>query len=115
MQIRADHQDFFTPRLHYLPEWIEHMRTSQADVAEALGVDKGTVSRWCAGALPERPNLEALAACLGREEMSELFHHPEDNWLHRRLRRASKEQQDKARRAVKAVVREILPATGTDD
>jgi hypothetical protein len=49
-------------RLHYIPEWAERRGLRQADVVEGLQgrVDKSTVSRWFAGALPVSEHLEAL-------------------------------------------------------
>lgn len=55
----------------------------QKDFVEALGVDKGTVSRWFAGKLPAEANLPRIAAFLHCEGIDELFRPPGDNWMHR--------------------------------
>lgn len=53
---------------------------TQAEIAESLGVDKSTVSKWFDGALPSEGNLPRIAAMFGIE-LDELFMEPGDDWL----------------------------------
>jgi transcriptional regulator with XRE-family HTH domain len=81
-----------TPRrIHFISEWIEHRGLQQSDVAEALGTNKGTVSKWCSGALPSETNLLALASLL-EVEPPDLFRHPYDDWMARLFRNRSEEE-----------------------
>ena len=52
------------PRVHFIAEWIAAKGVKQIDVANALGINKGTVSKWCAGELPSEDNVRALAGYL---------------------------------------------------
>ncbi|HEY8066591.1 MAG TPA: helix-turn-helix transcriptional regulator [Methylosinus sp.] len=85
------HADKAGPRVHFIAEWLEHRGLSQAEIVRELGVNKGTVSKWCSGALPAEDNLRALAAFLELEPV-ELFRHPQDDWLTRFFMNRSTEQ-----------------------
>lgn len=85
------HTDKDEPRVHFIAEWLEHRELSQAEIVRELGVNKGTVSKWCSGALPAEDNLRALAAFLEVEPV-ELFRHPQDDWITRFFMNRSTEQ-----------------------
>lgn len=109
-QVTKIHASKTPPRIHYIAEWAEKYGVSQADIVRATGSDKGTVSRWFSGRLPEQKSLMALAQILPVKEPNDLFHHPEDNWLNRRLRAAAEEDRKKLEGAVEL----FLPGkTGT--
>lgn len=78
-------------RIHFIAEWLERRGMSQADVVRELGVNKGTVSKWCRGDLPGEDNLRALAALLNVGP-SDLFRHPLDDWMSRFFMHRSAEQ-----------------------
>lgn len=80
--------------VHFIGEWIAALGHTQEDVAEKIGVNKSTVSRWCAGGLPELDNVLKIADVLGREP-NDLFHHPKEVWLLETYR--SKDDKDKKR------------------
>ena len=88
-------------RLHYINEWAERRNLTQANIAEALDVDKGTVSKWFDGALPSETNLPRLAA-LFSIELDELFRLPSDTWLHRFIERRSQDEQNRIRAMLEA-------------
>ena len=67
-------------RPHFIPQWAEHRRLAQKDIVEALGVDKGVVSRWFSGSTPSVKYQEALAG-LFETERENLFRHPDEDWL----------------------------------
>ena len=67
-------------RPHFIPQWAEHRRLAQRDIVEALGVDKGVVSRWFSGSTPSVKYQEALAG-LFETEREGLFRHPDEDWL----------------------------------
>lgn len=69
-------------RIHYINEWMEKRGVKQADLVKQLHVDKGTVSKWCSGKLPQETNLIALAAYFHIEPAA-LFRHPDDDWIQR--------------------------------
>lgn len=98
-------------RLHFINEWAERRGQAQSDIAEALGVDKGTVSRWFAGALPSEAMLPRIAAMFGIE-VGELFREPGDDWLARFFRKRSREEMDRIRQILLASFPE--KRTGTD-
>lgn len=63
-------------RIHFISEWLEQLGLQQADVVDALGVNKGTVSKWCSGKLPSEDSLLALADFL-KIDPNRLFHDPD--------------------------------------
>ena len=79
------HQDKAPRRKHFIKEWIERRDMKQADVVRGMGVDKGAVSRWCAGYMPGDKNLEPLIKFLQLENPIDLFHHPDQIWIWRFL------------------------------
>lgn len=81
-------------RLHYLVEWLEKRDMSQAAVARELGIDKSTVSKWCAGALPQETNIIALASLL-HIEPNDLFRHPDDDWMAKLFKDRSTEEKQR--------------------
>jgi len=92
MKIAKIHGGKLPKRIHFIGEWIELRRLAQADVVRELGVNKGTVSKWCAGDLPSEDNLTALAALL-QVEPNQLFRHPDDDWIARLFADRSEEEK----------------------
>lgn len=88
-------------RLHYVNEWAERRDMKQAQIAEALAVEKSTVSRWFDGALPSEAMLPRIAAMFGIE-LDELFRAPDDNWLRRFLEGRSSEEIQRIEQTLKA-------------
>lgn len=70
------------PGLHYISAWAEKRNIIQADFVKSLGVDKGTVSRWFDGKMPDETNLPRIAAFLDIN-IDDLFRPPEDDWIRR--------------------------------
>ena len=109
-QVPKIHQGKTPPRIHYIAEWAEKRGKKQADFVTAVGADKGTVSRWFAGRLPEQPYLLKIAAFLAVDEPADLFRHPDDNWFKRMFEgRSQKEIEDSKR-----LVAIHLDKTGND-
>ena len=88
-------------RLHYINEWAERRNVNQSEIAEALGVDKGTVSKWFDGALPSEANLPRIAGFL-EIDLDELFRMPGDTWLKRFFERRSAEERKRIRAMIEA-------------
>ena len=86
------HQDKNPRRIHFIAEWIKKRGMKQADVVRALGVDKGTVSRWCRGDMPENKNLGPLIDFLDLEDPIDLFRHPNEVWIRKLLEGRSTEE-----------------------
>lgn len=68
--------------LHFIAAWAEKRELKQADFVRSLGVDKGTVSRWFVGKMPDETNLPRIAAYLS-VGIDDLFRPPEDDWIRR--------------------------------
>lgn len=100
MPVDSIHSSKNPPRLHYLADWIERRHLKQADVVRALGVDKATVSRWCAGHMPEQKNLGPLIAFLDLEDPNDLFRHPDDTWIRRFFNGRSRAEIDHIRQVL---------------
>lgn len=83
MRIEHIHSGKTPRRTHYIAEWAAKRGRIQKDFVKNVGADKGTVSRWFAGALPETPYLLKIVAFLELEEIADLFRSPDDNWLTR--------------------------------
>lgn len=66
--------------LHYIAAWAEKRGYIQADFVRSLSVDKGTVSRWFNGHMPDETNLPRIAAFLS-VDVDQLFRAPEDDWI----------------------------------
>lgn len=91
-------------RIHYIPEWAAKHGLSQADICRELGADKGVVSRWFnEGNIPSAKYLDPLVTLFHLDEIADLFRDPEDDWLARLLRGATREQKQQA-----ASVMEVL-------
>lgn len=100
-KISRIHADKTPIRIHFIKEWIDHRRLSQADVVRDLGVNKGTVSKWCSGELPSEDNLLLLATFL-HVDPPVLFRHPEDDWLSHFFRNRSEEELQRMVTALRA-------------
>lgn len=79
-------------RLHRINEWAEARNMKQADIVRETGIDKATVSRWFRGAIPREEHLKILCELLHLEDPSDLFMHPENDWLARLLKGRSEEE-----------------------
>lgn len=88
-------------RIHYIAEWAAKRGHSQADIARELGVDKGTVSKWFSGKLPQEANLLPLAAMLGTEP-DRLFRHPDDDWIANFFQGRSEEERNRMVKTLEA-------------
>jgi transcriptional regulator with XRE-family HTH domain len=104
------HKDKTPQRIHFIAEWIAFRGLSQADVVNDLGVNKGTVSKWCAGSLPQETNLAPIAALL-QVDVPTLFRHPDDDWLARLFEGRSQQEKE---RMIKTLNAAFPKATGTD-
>ena len=67
-------------RPHHIPEWAEKRGLSQTGLSEAVGADRGLVSRWFSGSSPSDKWQKKLAAFFGCEPEG-LFRHPDEVWL----------------------------------
>lgn len=74
------HTDKRPMRIHFIKEWAEHRHLRPADLVEATGADKSTVSRWFSGKLPTDKHLLALAE-LYQVDVPSLFRDPHDDWM----------------------------------
>lgn len=90
--------------VHFIAEWLVHQNRIQAELAAECGVDKGTVSRWCSGDLPELPNLRKIASFL-ECEVNDLFHRPGELWLVEKYRA----QDDSGQKRLEAVLTNAFP------
>jgi transcriptional regulator with XRE-family HTH domain len=89
-------------RPHYVPEWAEARGyESQAELVEALGADKSTVSRWYSGSSPSVEWQDRLAALFECEPES-LFRHPNDDWIARFLQDRSREEIERIKRTMES-------------
>ena len=88
-------------RLHYIPEWAESRRITQAEIARELGVDKSAVSRWFKGSLPLEKHVVAVAELLSVEP-NDLFRHPDDDWMARFLQGRTREEQERIKATLEA-------------
>tara|TARA_R110002124_G_C8820775_1_gene503937 strand:+ start:442 stop:786 length:345 start_codon:yes stop_codon:yes gene_type:complete len=104
------HQGKQPNRVHFIAEWAEHRQKRPSDLVRDLNVDKSTVSRWFAGALPREQHLEQLAAYF-ETDIPGLFRAPHDDWMSRFLQGRSEDEIERARRALEL----MFPATGTDN
>jgi len=105
------HREQTPPKNHYLFEWLGNRGLRQADVVRALCVDKATVSRWCAGYMPENKNLGPLIAYLQLESPSDLFRHPDDTWMRKFFEGRSKDEKEHIRRSLEVT---FPKGNGTD-
>jgi transcriptional regulator with XRE-family HTH domain len=66
-------------RKHYIQEWAAGAEKRQADLVEAVGANKSTVSRWFnKGAMPSDKYLEPLADFLNAPQPADLCIHPDE-------------------------------------
>lgn len=98
------------PRMHYIVEWADRRNLKQVDLVKALGVDKGTVSRWFDGTLPRPDHLVALAEVF-QIDVPALFRHPDDDWIARLLQHRS---ADEKQRIAQIIELTVPLRTGTD-
>jgi transcriptional regulator with XRE-family HTH domain len=109
---RADqiHRGKTPIRRHFLPERAEQRGLSQADLSRELEVEKSTVSRWFAGTIPDNHNLDKLVSILQLEDTSDLFRHPDDDWMARFLQGRDRDEKER----IKATLEAAFPKrTGT--
>jgi transcriptional regulator with XRE-family HTH domain len=97
-------------RIHFIAEWAERRHLRQTDFVEALDVDKGLVSRWFSGSLPQASNLERIAGLL-EVDVNMLFRHPDEDWLSEFFKGRSEEERNRARQVLEIA---FPPKTGTD-
>jgi transcriptional regulator with XRE-family HTH domain len=102
-KIARIHKGKTAHRIHFISEWLEHRGASQIDLAEAVDVSAGTVSKWCnRSVMPTNENLAAIATFL-HIEPNDLFHDPADDWLARMFKNRSAEEKDKMRTVLETV------------
>lgn len=89
------HHNKKSRRFHYIPEWAAKRGLRQTDIVSEIGVDKSTVSRWFDGMVPSDPHLLALVSLFSLDEPTDLFRHPDDDWLFRLLRGRSAEERQR--------------------
>lgn len=94
---REPHQ----PSLHFIVEWADKRGLKPVDFVNALGVDKGTVSRWFAGKLPHEDNIPRIAAFL-EISIDDLFRLPGDDWMQRFFHNRSIEEIKRMRDTLEA-------------
>lgn len=82
---------------------------SQAELVRELDVNKGTVSKWCAGALPSEENLLRITAILEIEPPA-LFRHPLDDWMTRMFQDRARDELERMIETLKAA----FPKKGKD-
>jgi transcriptional regulator with XRE-family HTH domain len=92
-QLSTIHRDKTPRRIHYIPEWAEKRRLTQAAIVRGIGADKGLVSRWFKGTIPSEKYLGPLAALLQAEEPAALFRSPDEDWLSRLFAERSEEER----------------------
>lgn len=91
-------------RLHYIVEWAERRLMTPPAIAKAVGVERATAYRWFAGQIPSERHLIALAE-LFHVEVTDLFRHPDDNWLSRLLKDKSEEDRQRIEDAIKIILK----------
>lgn len=88
-------------RPHYIQAWAESRNLRPVDLATELGADKGSVSRWYAGASPGIEWQEKLAALFHIEPES-LFRHPDDDWWTRFFADRSRDEIERMKATLEA-------------
>lgn len=94
------------PRRVYLAEWREHYGLSQKQIAERLGCDVMTISRWELHKTAITTDaLAALSEALGGAlmEPEDLYHHPDQPSPNQLLRGQSAEIQEQALSIIRAI------------
>lgn len=107
------HQNKRPVRRHFIAEWAEVRNLRQTDIVEQLAaagwdVDKGLVSRWFAGTLPQ-PRYQVALAALFEIEPEQLMQNPETDWLTRFFAGRSREEVERIKQAMELA----WPKTGT--
>ena len=90
----------------FLAEWREHYRLSQKQLAERLGCDVMTISRWELSKVAITTDaLAALAEALGGDlmEPEDLYHHPDMPTPNQLLRGQPPEIQEQALSIIRAI------------
>lgn len=94
------------PREVFLAEWRDHFGLSQKQLAERLGCDVMTVSRWELHKTAITTDaLAALAEALGGDlmEPEDLYHHPDKPSPNQLLRGQSPDIQEQALSIIRAI------------
>jgi hypothetical protein len=101
MAIRIDERK--QPRRpHFIEEWAKYRGfDSQAELADALGVDKSMISRWYGGATPNEESQKKLAT-LFECERDALFRHPSEDWFVRFFRNRSDEEVGRMKKVLES-------------
>lgn len=90
----------------YLAEWREHKNLTQQQLADRLGCDVMTISRWELHKVAISTDaLAALAEALGGDimEPEDLYHHPDKPTPNQLLRGQSIEIQEQALSIIRAI------------
>jgi len=98
------HQDKTPVRFHYIVEWAEKRLVTPPGIAKAIGVERQTVYRWFAGQIPSERHLLSLAEFF-HIEPTDLFRHPDDNWLSRLLKDKPAEERQRIEEAIKIILK----------
>lgn len=114
VQVTRIHKGKTPTRLHFLAEWAERRGLKQVDIVAATGADKGTVSRWFAGRMPETPYLwDVIGALELGDEPNAFFRHPDDNWFKKMFAGRKQQEIDDAKKLVEINLGKS-GGTGTD-
>lgn len=95
------------PRKVFLAEWRESKNLSQKQLADRLGCDVMTVSRWeLAKVAISTDALAALAEALGGDMMEpeDLYHHPDQPSPNQLLRQLTPDDRDHFIRQIKRAI-----------
>jgi transcriptional regulator with XRE-family HTH domain len=87
-------------RPHHIEDWAKKRGLSQSELADAIGADKGQVSRWYSGSSPSERWQKKLAAFFHCEPEA-LFRHPDDDWTARFLDGRSPEEIERIKDTLK--------------
>jgi transcriptional regulator with XRE-family HTH domain len=99
-------------RIHFLAEWAARRGLSQADIARETGADKGTVSRWFAGSLPEQPYVLKIVGALKLKSANDMFRDPDDILLKDFMHGRSEEERKRIMNTLKTA---FPPISGGED
>lgn len=87
-------------RPHFIPEWAEVRGFSkQSELANHIGADKSTVSRWYDGATPGPDWQKRLAAVFECSEDA-LFRHPDERWFTQFFAGRSREEIEHIKKSI---------------
>ena len=90
-------------RLHYIVEWAAKRGITQAKLARRLEVDKSTVFRWFQGQLPSERHIIGIAEMFAVEP-TDLFRHPDDDWLTRLLKSKPQAERERIEQAIRILL-----------